>query len=68
MNTTKILVNVHDDQKMIRLHDEEITFNLFEFMNQPKDEKSCFQIDVLTKAFVPPRSNYLMLHLLRKPL
>jgi len=42
MNTTKILVDMHDGQKNLRLHDEDTTFNVFESMYHTKDEKSCF--------------------------
>jgi len=41
MNMAKILVNVHDGQIKLQVNDEDITFNVLESMNHPKDEKSC---------------------------
>ena len=44
MNIARILVNVHDGQIKLGVCDEEITFNVFESMNQLKDEEPCSRV------------------------
>jgi len=52
MNIARILVNVHDGQIKLGVCDEEITFNVFESLNQLKDEEPCSRVDVLDEVIV----------------
>ena len=46
---------MHDGQIKLGVCDEKITFNVFESMNQPKDEESCSWVDVLEEVVVDTR-------------
>ncbi|XP_052206778.1 uncharacterized protein LOC127811105 [Diospyros lotus] len=47
--TGRALIDVQKGQLMLRLNDEQITFNVFEALKFPTASDSCFRIDILDK-------------------
>jgi len=48
----KVIIDVDNDKLKVRVHDEEIIFNVFEAMKHPHDQKDCFRMDVLDEVFL----------------
>ncbi|XP_027368381.1 uncharacterized protein LOC113874354 [Abrus precatorius] len=47
MKTAKVIIDVDDGKFKVRVHDEEVNFNIFEAMHHPKDKQQCFRMDVI---------------------
>jgi hypothetical protein len=50
--TGKALIDVHKGQLILRLEDEQVTFNVFKSMKYPSESNSCFQIDIIDNLVV----------------
>src|SRR3954468_22040227 len=51
MKTARMMIDIDDGIMKLRVQDEEVCFNLFDAMKQPKDKNDCFRMDV-TEASV----------------
>ncbi|WVZ12841.1 hypothetical protein V8G54_017371 [Vigna mungo] len=47
MKTARIIIDVEKGKLKVQVQDEEMDFDVFQAMSHPKDNKSCFQIDVV---------------------
>jgi len=47
MKTTTIMIDVDEGKLKIRVQDEEVSFNVFEAMKHPGDQKDCLRVGVL---------------------
>ncbi|XP_027357441.1 uncharacterized protein LOC113866841 [Abrus precatorius] len=47
MKTAKVIIDVDNGKLKVRVHDEEVNFNVFEAMHHPKDKQQCFKMDVI---------------------
>ena len=45
LNTGKALIDVHEGKLILRIHDEQVTFNVFKALKNPNDDASCFRVD-----------------------
>jgi len=52
MKIAKVLIDVDDGKLKVRVHDEEVDFNVFEAMSHPKDVEGCFRIDILDEVLM----------------
>ena len=43
----KTLIDVHEGKLILRIHNEQVTFNVIKAMKKPQDVASCFQIDCI---------------------
>ncbi|XP_022894047.1 uncharacterized protein LOC111408532 [Olea europaea var. sylvestris] len=66
--TSRAVINVQNGQLILRLGEEQISFNVFKTMKLPTESDRCFQIDVIDKAKCilkslgqDPRKHYLPL-------
>nr|KYP37104.1 hypothetical protein KK1_041736 [Cajanus cajan] len=50
MKTARAIIDVGDGELKLRVHDEVITFNVFEAMTHPNDKGACFRMDVLDEV------------------
>ncbi|XP_014503157.1 uncharacterized protein LOC106763484 [Vigna radiata var. radiata] len=50
MKTTRVLIDVENDKLKVRVQDEEVNFDLFKAMSHPKDDKACFQVDIIDEV------------------
>ncbi|XP_047181166.1 uncharacterized protein LOC124847666 [Vigna umbellata] len=50
MKTARILIDVENGKLKVRVQDEEVNFDVFKAMTHPKDDKSCFQFDMLNEV------------------
>ena len=48
--TCRTLIDVHQGKLILRVQDEQITFNVFEAMKFPSDVDACFEISVLDRV------------------
>ncbi|KAL5544755.1 hypothetical protein UlMin_008539 [Ulmus minor] len=48
--TGRILIDVHQGELILRVQDEQVTFNVFEAMKFPSDVDACFEISVLDRV------------------
>ncbi|KAL5558871.1 hypothetical protein UlMin_035082 [Ulmus minor] len=48
--TGRTLINVHQGKLILRVQDEQVTFNVFEAMKFPSNVSSCFEISILDKV------------------
>ncbi|XP_022848824.1 uncharacterized protein LOC111371148 [Olea europaea var. sylvestris] len=48
--TRRALIDVQNGQLILRLREEQISFNIFKAMKLPTEPDDCFQIDVIDKA------------------
>ena len=48
--TGRTLIDVHQGKLILRVQDEQVTFNVFESMKFPSDVDVCFAISVLDKV------------------
>ncbi|XP_058755880.1 uncharacterized protein LOC131629099 [Vicia villosa] len=46
MKTARMMIDIDDGIMKLRVQDEEVCFNLFDAMKQPKDKNDCFRMDV----------------------
>ncbi|XP_022637912.1 uncharacterized protein LOC106763487 [Vigna radiata var. radiata] len=49
MKTARVLIDVENGKLKVRVHDEEVNFDVFQAMSHPKDNKDCFHLDTLDK-------------------
>ncbi|XP_022632086.1 uncharacterized protein LOC111240745 [Vigna radiata var. radiata] len=47
MKTTSIVIDVENGKLKVRVQDEEVNFDVFQAMSHRKDDKSCFQVDIV---------------------
>ncbi|XP_014515649.1 uncharacterized protein LOC106773474 [Vigna radiata var. radiata] len=47
MKMARILIDVENGKLKVRVQDEEVDFNVFQAMSHPKDDKACFQVDIV---------------------
>ena len=45
--TRRALIDVQQGELMLRVHDEKVTFNVFEAMKHPIEKEQCFRVDVI---------------------
>ncbi|XP_052730489.1 uncharacterized protein LOC128195838 [Vigna angularis] len=50
MKTARVLIDVENDKLKVRVQDEEVNFDVFKAMTHPKDDKACFQFDMLDEV------------------
>ncbi|KAL5565251.1 hypothetical protein UlMin_028415 [Ulmus minor] len=48
--TGRTLIDVHQGKLILRVQDEQVTFNVFEAMKFPSDVHACFEISVLDRS------------------
>ncbi|KAL5572849.1 hypothetical protein UlMin_022446 [Ulmus minor] len=48
--TGRILIDVHQGKLILRVQDEQVTFNVFEAMKFPSNVNACFEISVLDRV------------------
>ncbi|KAL5580373.1 hypothetical protein UlMin_012815 [Ulmus minor] len=48
--TSRTLIDVHQGKLILRVQDEQVTFNVFEAMKFPSDVDACFEISVLDRV------------------
>ncbi|KAL5557784.1 hypothetical protein UlMin_033995 [Ulmus minor] len=48
--TGRTLIDVHQGKLILRVQDEQVTFNVFEAMKYPSDVDACFEISVLDRV------------------
>ncbi|KAL5565345.1 hypothetical protein UlMin_028509 [Ulmus minor] len=48
--TGRTLIDVHQGKLILRVQDEQVTFNVFEAMKFPSNVSSCFEISILDKV------------------
>ncbi|XP_058774075.1 uncharacterized protein LOC131648329 [Vicia villosa] len=52
MKTARMMIDIDDGIMKLRVQDEEVCFNLFDAMKQPKDKNDCFRMDVTEESVV----------------
>ncbi|XP_058759839.1 uncharacterized protein LOC131633136 [Vicia villosa] len=52
MKTSRMMIDIDDGIMKLRVQDEELCFNLFDAMKQPKDKNDCFRMDVTEESVV----------------
>ncbi|XP_058763953.1 uncharacterized protein LOC131637374 [Vicia villosa] len=52
MKTARMMIGIDDGIMKLRVQDEEVCFNLFEAMKQPKDKSDCFRLDVTEETAI----------------
>ncbi|XP_047148348.1 uncharacterized protein LOC124820652 [Vigna umbellata] len=52
MKTARVLIDVENGKLKVRVQDEEVNFDVFKAMTHPKDDKACFQLDILDEVFM----------------
>ncbi|XP_014524455.1 uncharacterized protein LOC106780670 [Vigna radiata var. radiata] len=52
MKTVRVLIDVENDKLKLRVQDEEVNFDVFKAMYDPKDDKKCFHLDTLDKICI----------------
>ncbi|XP_022893974.1 uncharacterized protein LOC111408447 [Olea europaea var. sylvestris] len=57
--TGRALIDIQNGQLILRLEEEQISFNVFKAMKLPTETDSCFQIDAIDKLPPHPRYAYL---------
>ncbi|XP_020236625.1 uncharacterized protein LOC109816146 [Cajanus cajan] len=50
MKTAKVIIDVDDGKLKVRVHGDEVNFNIFEAMKHPNDKKDCFRVDVMDEV------------------
>ncbi|XP_020208839.1 uncharacterized protein LOC109793780 [Cajanus cajan] len=50
MKTTKVIIDVDDGKLKVRVHGDEVNFNIFEAVKHPNDKKDCFRVDVMDEV------------------
>ncbi|XP_014522210.1 uncharacterized protein LOC106778737 [Vigna radiata var. radiata] len=50
IKTTRVLIDVENDKLKVRVQDEEVNFDVFKAMSHPKDDKACFQVDIIDEV------------------
>ncbi|XP_027903598.1 uncharacterized protein LOC114163487 [Vigna unguiculata] len=55
MKTAKVIIDVDDGKLKVRVQDDEVNFNVFEAMQDPKDKQQCFKMDVIDEIFLSSR-------------
>nr|KYP43990.1 hypothetical protein KK1_034512 [Cajanus cajan] len=50
MKTAKVIIDVDDGKLKVRVHGDEVNFNIFEVMKHPNDKKDCFRVDVMDEV------------------
>ena len=48
--TGKTLIDVQKGELTMRVHDQEVTFNVFKAMKFPADEEECFLVDLVEQV------------------
>ncbi|XP_058725841.1 uncharacterized protein LOC131597148 [Vicia villosa] len=52
MKTSRMMIDIDDGIMKLRVQDEEVCFNLFNAMKQPKDKSDCFRLDVTEEVAI----------------
>ncbi|XP_047147682.1 uncharacterized protein LOC124820095 [Vigna umbellata] len=52
MKTAKVLIDVENGKLKVRVQVEEVNFDVFKAMTHPKDDKACFQFDILDEVCI----------------
>ncbi|XP_058769279.1 uncharacterized protein LOC131643143 [Vicia villosa] len=52
MKIARMMIDIDDGIMKLRVQDEEVCFNLFDAMKQPKDKNDCFRMDVTEESVV----------------
>ncbi|XP_058764881.1 uncharacterized protein LOC131638338 [Vicia villosa] len=52
MKTTRMMIDIDDGIMKLKVQDEEVCFNLFDTMKQPKDKSDCFRLDVTEEVAI----------------
>ncbi|XP_014519721.1 uncharacterized protein LOC106776764 [Vigna radiata var. radiata] len=52
MKTTRIVIDVENGKLKVRVQDEEVNFYVFHAMSHPKDDKACFQVDIVDELYM----------------
>ncbi|XP_047170108.1 uncharacterized protein LOC124838525 [Vigna umbellata] len=50
MKTGRVLIDVENYNLKVRVQDKEVNFDVFKAMTHPKDDKACFQFDMLDEV------------------
>uniref|UniRef100_A0A151UCZ5 RNA-directed DNA polymerase n=1 Tax=Cajanus cajan TaxID=3821 RepID=A0A151UCZ5_CAJCA len=57
MKTARVIIDMDDGKLKVRVHDDEVNFNVFEAMKFPKGTKECFRVDVLDDVYLKAQGN-----------
>ena len=52
MATGRTLIDVQEGKLILRVQNEQVTFNVFEAMKYPSEIDTCFQIDTIDKEII----------------
>ncbi|XP_058761604.1 uncharacterized protein LOC131634997 [Vicia villosa] len=52
MKTARMMIDIDDGIMKLRIQDEEVSFNLFDAMKQPKDKSDCFRLDATEEVAI----------------
>ncbi|XP_058742546.1 uncharacterized protein LOC131615049 [Vicia villosa] len=52
MKTVRMMIDIDDGIMKLRVQDEEVCFNLYDAMKQPKDKNDCFRMDATEESAV----------------
>ncbi|XP_058784178.1 uncharacterized protein LOC131658947 [Vicia villosa] len=52
MKTARMMIDIDDSIMKLRVQDDEVCFNLFDAMKQPKDKSDCFRLDVTEEVAI----------------
>ncbi|XP_014524467.1 uncharacterized protein LOC106780684 [Vigna radiata var. radiata] len=50
MKTARVLIDVENGKLKVGVQDEEVNFDVFKAMSHPKDDKACFQVDIIDEV------------------
>lgn len=68
MNVARVLIDIDDGKLKVRVQDEEVDFKVFEAMSHPRDDETCFKIDVFNEVLVSSNKLLHTFHPLEKTL
>jgi HSP90 family molecular chaperone len=51
MKNARVIFDVDDGNLKVRVHVDEVKYNVFDFLQHPKDKEQCFRIDVLDELY-----------------
>ncbi|XP_052736729.1 uncharacterized protein LOC128197917, partial [Vigna angularis] len=58
LKTARVLIDVENGKLKLTVQDEEVNFDVFQAMTHPKDDKACFQFDILDEVFMVQERMY----------